>query len=162
MKLRAEFGLAWLFISHDLGVVRHLADRVASLYLGRIVEIAPADGLFGAPNHPYTQALLADLEKQAAALVQKSVEFFFEPLGRVQPEFAFQFTAKGGDKVTGAEDVVVMTGEAGETDEAACRSLQVEAYMQKPLDVPKFMHILGELRHHWQADMITPRRPASS
>jgi hydrogenase/urease accessory protein HupE len=53
----------------------------------------------------------ADLEKQAAALVQKSVEFFFEPLGRVQPEFAFQFTAKGGDKVTGTEDVVVMTGE---------------------------------------------------
>ena len=58
--------------------------------------------------------------------------------------------------------VVVMTGEAGETDEAACRSLQVEAYMQKPLDVPKFMHILGELRHHWQADMITPSRPASN
>ena len=63
MQLRAEFGLAYLFISHDLGVVRHLADRVAILYLGRIVEIAKADELFAAPNHPYTQALLANMPK---------------------------------------------------------------------------------------------------
>ena len=58
--------------------------------------------------------------------------------------------------------VVIMTGEAGEEDEAACRSLQVEAYLQKPLDVPKFMHLMEELRHHWQADMILPGRPAST
>ena len=53
--------------------------------------------------------------------------------------------------------VVVMTGEAGEEDEAACRSLQVEAYLAKPLDVPKFMKIIEDLRHHWQADMILPK-----
>ena len=63
MQLRAEMGLAYLFISHDLGVVRHLADRVAILYLGRIVELAPADELFATPNHPYTQALLANMPK---------------------------------------------------------------------------------------------------
>ena len=63
MDLRAEFGLAYLFISHDLGVVRHLADRVAILYLGRIVELAPAQDLFGTPNHPYTRALLANMPK---------------------------------------------------------------------------------------------------
>ncbi len=63
MKLRAELGLAYLFISHDLGVVRHLADRVAILYLGRIVESAPASELFRAPNHPYTVALLANMPK---------------------------------------------------------------------------------------------------
>jgi two-component system, chemotaxis family, response regulator Rcp1 len=57
--------------------------------------------------------------------------------------------------------VVVMTGEAGEEDEAACRSLQVEAYLAKPLDVPKFTHVIGELRHHWQADMILPTRPVA-
>jgi two-component system, chemotaxis family, response regulator Rcp1 len=57
--------------------------------------------------------------------------------------------------------VVIMTGEAGEEDEAACRSLQVEAYLAKPLDVPKFMQVVEELRHHWQADMILPSRPAS-
>lgn len=53
--------------------------------------------------------------------------------------------------------VVVMTGEAGEEDEAACRSLQVEAYLAKPLDVPKFMKIIEDLRHHWQVDMILPK-----
>lgn len=53
--------------------------------------------------------------------------------------------------------VVVMTGEAGEEDEAACRSLQVEAYLAKPLDMPKFMKIIEDLRHHWQADMILPK-----
>ncbi len=58
--------------------------------------------------------------------------------------------------------VVIMTGEAGEEDEAACRSLQVEAFLAKPLDVPKFMRIIEELRHHWQADMILPHRPASA
>jgi peptide/nickel transport system ATP-binding protein len=57
--LQDQFGLAYLFISHDLGVVRQVADRVAVMYLGRIVEIAYADDLFLAPRHPYTQALLA-------------------------------------------------------------------------------------------------------
>jgi len=59
MELRATLGLTYLFISHDLGVVRHLSDRVAVMYLGRVVELAPADAIFAAPNHPYTQALLA-------------------------------------------------------------------------------------------------------
>ena len=51
-------GLAYLFISHDLAVVHHLADRVAVLYLGRLVEVAARDALFARPAHPYTQALL--------------------------------------------------------------------------------------------------------
>ncbi|QCI65447.1 ABC transporter ATP-binding protein [Phreatobacter stygius] len=63
MQLRADFGLTYLFISHDLGVVRHVADRVAILYLGRIVELAPAEDLFARPNHPYTQALLAEVPR---------------------------------------------------------------------------------------------------
>lgn len=59
MQLRRDMQLTYLFISHDLGVVRHMADRVLIMYLGRIIESAPAEELFSHPNHPYTLALLA-------------------------------------------------------------------------------------------------------
>ncbi len=58
LDLQQRLGLAMLFVSHDLRVVRHLAHRVAVMYLGRIVEIGGADAVFDAPMHPYTQALL--------------------------------------------------------------------------------------------------------
>ncbi|MGH1478588.1 MAG: ABC transporter ATP-binding protein [Geminicoccales bacterium] len=63
MELRKDLGLTYLFISHDLGVVEHLADRVAVMYLGRIVEMSPTAELFEKPNHPYTQALLAEIPR---------------------------------------------------------------------------------------------------
>jgi oligopeptide/dipeptide ABC transporter ATP-binding protein len=61
--LRKARGLAYLFISHDLAVVNHLADRVAVLYLGRLVELAPRQNLFATPSHPYTVALLEALPR---------------------------------------------------------------------------------------------------
>ena len=58
-ELQEEYKLTYLFISHDLGVVRHISDRVIVMYLGKIVEIADKDSLFDNPKHPYTKALLS-------------------------------------------------------------------------------------------------------
>jgi peptide/nickel transport system ATP-binding protein len=58
-ELRARLGLAYLFVAHDLSVVRHLADRVGVMYLGKLVEVGDVDSLFARPAHPYTQALLS-------------------------------------------------------------------------------------------------------
>jgi peptide/nickel transport system ATP-binding protein len=63
IQLRHELKLTYLFVSHDLGVVRHVSDRVVIMYLGRVIETAPTDELFASPNHPYTKALLAEVPR---------------------------------------------------------------------------------------------------
>ena len=78
MKLRAELDLTYLFISHDLGVVEHLSDRVVIMYLGRVVEQAPSEEVFARPNHPYTVSLLSavpriEARKRAFAVVQGEI-----------------------------------------------------------------------------------------
>ena len=59
MRLQREFGLALLFISHDLAVVRHISHRILVLYLGRMMELADRDALYATPRHPYTKALIS-------------------------------------------------------------------------------------------------------
>ncbi|MCG6121213.1 MAG: ATP-binding cassette domain-containing protein [Microvirga sp.] len=66
MQLRRDLDLTYVFVSHDLGVVEHIADRVAVMYLGRIVELAATDDIFTTPNHPYTQALLEEVPRLEA------------------------------------------------------------------------------------------------
>ncbi len=72
IRLRDELNLTYLFISHDLGVVRHVSDRVLIMYLGRIVESSPTAELFARPNHPYTVALLSSAPK----LEVKKLDFY--------------------------------------------------------------------------------------
>ncbi|MBM4424304.1 MAG: ABC transporter ATP-binding protein [Chloroflexi bacterium] len=73
VKLRAEFGLTYLFISHNLDVVQHLADRIAVMYLGRIVEFGEAEKLFRRAHHPYTMALLASTPEPDPDIKESSV-----------------------------------------------------------------------------------------
>ncbi len=74
MTLKKERGLTYIFITHDLGVVEYISDRIAVMYLGRIVELADADDLYSGASHPYTQALLsaipvADLDHRSNRII---------------------------------------------------------------------------------------------
>jgi oligopeptide transport system ATP-binding protein len=69
--LQAKLGLTYLFISHDLSMVRHIADRVAVMYLGRIAELSPRDDLFARPLHPYAEALLSAVNEPDPALARR-------------------------------------------------------------------------------------------
>jgi oligopeptide transport system ATP-binding protein len=72
-RLRTELGLAYLFIAHDLALVKQVSDRVAVMYLGKLVEIGPAESLYREPLHPYTVALLASIPKPDPTAIQAPV-----------------------------------------------------------------------------------------
>ncbi|MFC6726481.1 ABC transporter ATP-binding protein, partial [Halobium palmae] len=72
--LQEEFGLTYLFIAHDLSVVRHICDRVAVMYLGDVVELGPTDEIFDDPKHPYTEALLESVPRASTDEQGRSVE----------------------------------------------------------------------------------------
>ncbi|HDJ84029.1 MAG TPA: ABC transporter ATP-binding protein [Desulfurococcaceae archaeon] len=85
--LQREFNLTYLFISHDLGVVKYMSDRIAVMYLGKIVELAPAEELFEKPLHPYTQMLLAALPVPDPDYYKKKpkIKVYGEPGSPINP-----------------------------------------------------------------------------
>ncbi|WP_157019126.1 ABC transporter ATP-binding protein [Mesorhizobium xinjiangense] len=84
LRLREELNLTYLFISHDLGVVEHISDRIAVMYLGRMVELGRSEEVFAAPNHPYTAALLAEVptlqpKKKTYSIIQGEIPSPLDP-----------------------------------------------------------------------------------
>jgi oligopeptide/dipeptide ABC transporter ATP-binding protein len=89
--LQTEMGLSMLFISHDLSVVRRICDRVAVMYLGEIVEVAPTDELFSDPKHPYTQALLSSVPIPDPTVEQERIELVGEVPTPIDPPSGCRF-----------------------------------------------------------------------
>ncbi len=129
-ELQAQLGLSYLFVSHDLSVVRHIADRIAVMYLGKIVETGPADQLFTGPAHPYTQALISaiplpDPRKERAReriTVVGDVPSPLSPPGGCRfrtrcPTFAHELEEAGRRQCT---DVVPELVERGQGHPVAC------------------------------------------
>jgi oligopeptide/dipeptide ABC transporter ATP-binding protein len=94
LELRERFGLTFLFISHDLSVVRRFCDRVAIMYLGRIVELAPAAELFAAPRHPYTRALLEAVPTLDPGSPRSRVALQGEPPDATRPLLGCVFSSR--------------------------------------------------------------------
>jgi peptide/nickel transport system ATP-binding protein len=92
--LQDEFGLALLFISHDLAVVEHLTHRVAVMYLGKIVEIGSRDAVFGGPRHPYTEALLSAVPMPDRAAPRKRIVLRGEVPSAVNPPRGCHFNTR--------------------------------------------------------------------
>ena len=91
LDLKAEFGLTYLFISHDLNVVRHVSDRVMVMYLGRVAELGPSDALFDTPAHPYTQALLSSMPSMDPDHRTKKAALAGDPPNPINPPAGCRF-----------------------------------------------------------------------
>jgi peptide/nickel transport system ATP-binding protein len=91
IDLKSEFGLTYVFISHDLNVVRFLSDRVLVMYLGNVVELGPSEVLLGAPRHPYTMALLASMPSMDPDRRITEAPLFGDPPSPIDPPSGCRF-----------------------------------------------------------------------
>jgi oligopeptide transport system ATP-binding protein len=122
-KLQSEFGLSYIFIAHDLSVVRHISDRVAVMYLGRFAELGTEDQIYERPAHPYTQALLSAVPVPDPAVRGQRQQIILtgDPPSPANPPSGCRFRTrcwKATDKC--AEEVPALVVRPGIDHEAAC------------------------------------------
>jgi oligopeptide/dipeptide ABC transporter ATP-binding protein len=123
--LQKEFGIAYVFISHDLAVVAHLCERVAVMYLGEIVEIGPAESIFHAPLHPYTQALLSAVPAGVPGKHGKRIILSGDPPSPLEPTSAKRFINRFPRHAAAFEGGPIALQEAGPEHFVRCARLEV-------------------------------------
>lgn len=123
VDLKKEFNLTYVFISHDLNVVEHVADRVMVMYLGRVAEIGPVDGLFDAPAHPYTQALLASRPSMDPARRRTVPPLSGDPPNPVNPPSGCRFRTRCGRAWALCAEREPPFAEVGPGHSAACHAV---------------------------------------
>ncbi len=94
VELKREFGLTYLFVAHDLAVVDYVADRIAVMYLGKVVEVATAAGLRAAARHPYTQALLSAIPQPVATARRERIILSGEVPSPLDPPSGCRFRTR--------------------------------------------------------------------
>ena len=122
LDLKHRFGLTYLFISHDLSVVRYIADRVLVMYLGRVVELGPSDSLFRRPLHPYTRALLASRPSMDPARRIEEPPITGDPPNPIDPPSGCRFHTRCpfAEAVCVTHDPPVLAAIGTDTHTAAC------------------------------------------
>lgn len=115
MDIQDEFGLTYMFITHDLSVVKHISDDIMVMYLGQCVEVAPSDELFEHPTHPYTKGLLAAIPEPDISMRNKEIQVLHgEVTSPINPKPGCRFAARceyRTDACTGQDPKLVPVGE---------------------------------------------------
>ncbi len=132
--LQQEFGIAYLFISHDLAVVSHLCERVAVMYLGEIVEIGPVEKILESPLHPYTQALLSAVPQGEPGQHRSRIIMEGDPPSPLEPSSAKRFTSRFPHHAAAFTDGDIMLREVSPGHSVRCAHLDKlqEIAAQKP------------------------------
>jgi oligopeptide/dipeptide ABC transporter ATP-binding protein len=124
MDLQQELGLSYLFVAHDLSVIRHISDRIAVMYLGRVVEVAPKRALFATPLHPYTRALLAAVPVPDPRAARPPEPLAGEVPSPLSPPSGCRFRTRCPLAVPRCAEEVPMLREATPAHEVACHLVQ--------------------------------------